>query len=534
MIIVNAGETKLVKLKTLETVTVSNGAGTASVYFEDTLVTSTHTGTKTYGPFSTPGKVKLIATTGDISYSIKTLRNKATTSDSGVLGPVESLESLGLSFPASNNIGKEALIGTSAPYSRYISNGGSWLKIATVANEDENIYSPTGRWLGVINKAGDEQYASSQDVNGGLYQAASRCSQQNKANTTSKELMSRSRHVAMAKIDGLALVFWNGYTDFEGTGLETGGGAATYTASVEYPSGTIAAQIKWSGSVSKSAADLEVFRSDLAAVSIPKGDVFFVRVWRSSAVGIIYNKFGGLLDTEATTTYSGEGFTFGVTQADLTMTPGQFTNIGNTGTGFRPQAIVTYTTKPSLALVGDSRVNNDTQLDSVTDGFGLVGELERTFGMQYPCIKLSQSSERCYNAVNRYTYRRQLAAYCTHVISNYGVNDFRDSKTAAQTIAAQQALAALIGKPYYVCTVAPMANAGNTVTDATVNPLRIAYNAIIRKGDAAFAGTLEIADIVETARDSGLWISGYTSDGLHANTAGSLALARSGSLRLPL
>ena len=365
-------------------------------------------------------------------------------------------------------------------------------------------------------------------------QVANRCSQQNKQNTTNKQLMSRSRHNAMVPINSLALVFWNGFTDFEGTRLETGGGAATYTASIEYPAGTIAAQITWGGSATKNASDNEVFRSDFANVSIPKGAVFFVRVWRSSSVGIIYNKYGGLLDTEAGTTYSGECFTFSTTTADLTMTPGQFTNIGNTGTGFRPQAIVALTNQPSLVLFGDSRVNNDTQLDTVTDGFGYVGELERSFGMQYPTIKLSQSSERVFQALTRFTYRMQIAAYCSHGVSNYGVNDFRDARSAATVLADQKSFAALFGKPMYVCTVAPMANAGNTVTDATVNPLRTAYNAIIRKGDESFAGTLEIADIVETARDSGLWISGYTSDGLHANTTGSLALHRSGSLRLPI
>ena len=365
-------------------------------------------------------------------------------------------------------------------------------------------------------------------------QVANRCSQHNKSNTTNKQLMSRSRHNAMVSINHLALVFWNGFTDFEGTKLETGGGAATYTASIEYPAGTIAAQITWNGSAVKNAADLEVFQSDYVKVNIPKGAVFFVRVWRSSAVGIIYNKYGGLLDTEAGTTYSGECFTFGTTTADLTMTPGQFTNIGNTGTGFRPQAIIALTTAPSLALFGDSRVNNDSQLDTVTDGFGYVGELERSFGMQYPTIKLSQSGERVFQALTRFTYRMQIAAYCSHGVSNYGVNDFRDARSAATVLADQKAFAALFGKPMYVCTVAPMANAGNTVTDATVNPLRTAYNAIIRKGDESFAGTLEIADIVETARDSGLWISGYTSDGLHANTTGSIALQRSGSLTLPL
>lgn len=390
----------------------------------------------------------------------------------------------------------------------------------------------TGDIVGIVDPDGSEKIIT----NGPSFigQVANRCSQHNKSNTTNKQSMSRSRHNAMAPINSLALVFWNGFTDFEGTKLETGGGAATYTASIEYPSGVIAAQVTWGGSASKQAADNEVFRSDFVGVNIPKGAVFFVRVWRSSSVGIIYHKFGGLLDTEAGTTYSGECFTFSTTTADLTMTPGQFTNIGNTGTGFRPQAIVALTSTPSVVLFGDSRVNNDNQNDTVTDGFGYVGELERSIGMQYPTIKLSQSGERLYEALSRFTYRMQIAAYCSHGISNYGVNDFRDSRTAAQLLADHKTFAASFGKPYYVCTVAPMANAGNTLTDATVNPLRIAYNAIIRKGDQTFAGTLEIADIVETARDSGLWISGYTSDGLHENTTGSIALARSGSLKLPI
>lgn len=177
--------------------------------------------------------------------------------------------------------------------------------------------SVTNDIVGIVDPDGSERAFSIAPAYIG--QVANRCSHQNKNNTTNKQSMSRSRHNAMAPISSMALVFWNGFTDFEGTKLETGGGAATYTAAIEYPSGTIAAQITWGGSATKSAADNEVFLSDFAAVNIPKGDVFFVRVWRSSSVGIIYNKFGGLLDTEATTTYSGEGFTFGTTTADLTI-----------------------------------------------------------------------------------------------------------------------------------------------------------------------------------------------------------------------
>lgn len=127
MIEVKSGKSAQIPLKLLNTITVSNGVGTASVSFEGSLISNSHTGTKTYGPFKTAGKFAISAISGAVAYSINTLRNKASTDSTGVLGPVESLESLGQSFPAANNIGKEALVGTEAPYFRYVSNGLAWV-----------------------------------------------------------------------------------------------------------------------------------------------------------------------------------------------------------------------------------------------------------------------------------------------------------------------------------------------------------------------------------------------------------------------
>ena len=39
------------------------------------------------------------------------------------------------------------------------------------------------------------------------------------------------------------------------------------------------------------------------------------------------------------------------------------------------------------------------------------------------------------------------------------------------------------------------------------------------------AGYIEVADTVESARNSGLWKAGYSGDGTHPNTVGATAIA---------
>lgn len=150
MPIIKSGSSSTIKLKALATITLSNGAGVASVAFEEATPTN-HTGTKTYGPFPTPGKFTIAATTGDVSYSVGTLRNKAS-NEQQVLGPVHTLTNLSTAFPAANNIGKEALIGPTAPYARYISNGVDWEKVTSVSTNQEPVLYQSGQ---LVTPGGD-------------------------------------------------------------------------------------------------------------------------------------------------------------------------------------------------------------------------------------------------------------------------------------------------------------------------------------------------------------------------------------------
>ena len=86
-------------------------------------------------------------------------------------------------------------------------------------------------------------------------------------------------------------------------------------------------------------------------------------------------------------------------------------------------------------------------------------------------------------------------------------------------------------------------------TPGGVNPTRLAWNAWLRDGAPLIAGAaaatgttdpaavrvgsaghpldavLEVADALESSRDSGVWTPGYTSDGLHPNPTGHAAAA---------
>jgi hypothetical protein len=53
---------------------------------------------------------------------------------------------------------------------------------------------------------------------------------------------------------------------------------------------------------------------------------------------------------------------------------------------------------------------------------------------------------------------------------------------------------------------------------------RVTLNTYYRGAPLESAGTPEVADVMETARNSGTWKAGYDSDGIHESTTGNLAL----------
>jgi hypothetical protein len=97
----------------------------------------------------------------------------------------------------------------------------------------------------------------------------------------------------------------------------------------------------------------------------------------------------------------------------LNGVPNQFT--------FRPLAILGLTSKPTVALIGDSR--GAGLGDDYFDGSGFVGNMERSIGPNFAYLQLSRGGEAVTSLTANSTRRLQLAGLCSHVIENLGGND---------------------------------------------------------------------------------------------------------------
>lgn len=388
--------------------------------------------------------------------------------------------------------------------------------------------------IGVISPGGR------QFIQGHLGQIASRCFIPSTGGSANKQLMARSRHVATDRIDGLQLVYVNWYANSPGVEHD-GGAVCTYTASIEYPVGTIT-RVTFDAINGGVCPDGGQLISDLCTVQIPRGAVFYVRSWQNNPGGILFTARSGLNNVSAAVPASGEWFDYGVTITDDT---GVATNRNNKGTGnfFTPAAIVGWTTRPSFLVVGDSRCMPNATYETLPNAVGGIGEVERSLTKSYGTINVSVAGDNYVNAVTNYVKRLGLAQYSSHVVIELGINSFTAGRTSAQCLTDLATMVAKFpAKSVYATTVSPKsastdawATLVNQTADATSQANRIAYNNALRTGQhtTGIAGFVEIADLVESARDSGLWkvtgaANGYTYDGVHEVSAG-FALIEAGN-----
>lgn len=402
------------------------------------------------------------------------------------------------------------------------------------------VYDQNGALIGIAGETDGEVLAAGK-MNPYLGQVASRCRISTKFEPSNKQLMARSKHIALDQIDSMAVVFANWYVK-ENIGETNVGSSTTYKCAIEYPAGTIAAVVTWNGSDAGFAQDGETLISDMMKVSIPLGAAFFVRTWLNSAAGIPYHQ-GGSLNPSAGINDSGESFYFDVATTDLTKTAGNFNN-RTANLTYRPAALLGWTTKPSLLLAGDSRQGNGNTLDLPSDGYGLSGEFEKAMGRYFATINMGCSGERVQSvASGGYEKRVKFADWVSHVAIGYGINDIAGFNGATRTAAQVQSDVSTMatqfaGKPVYIATLSPYssssdgwATTANQTTNAT-NAQRIAFNDWVRKMPAPFSGYLEVADQTESARNSGLWKAGLTADGLHGNANATSAIAESGKVAI--
>lgn len=377
-----------------------------------------------------------------------------------------------------------------------------------------------------------------------LRQIATRTLVPNFGNTSNHQMMSRRGAKASVNISSLQIVIPNWYVAAQSgtaqTGVETAaGGSATVTASIEYPANTFK-QVTFQGSSSGSIPSGGNITSDVVGISIPKGSIFYVRIFFVNSTAIIYSNSNGYGTYPVANSYYGDVINAAASGlSDQTM-GGTISSVTTNAT-FGPTAIIAKTTAQSLCLIGDSRVfgYNDNP-----DSSGDVGSVARSVGGNYAYINMGVGSDRIAWWVASHTNRLALTSYCSRVVVELGINDLHDAGyTAAQTLSAQQTLYALMPNlPKWQTTLepestssdgwatptSPSGNPGDQAT-SSINAARVAVNTAIRSVPAQLRGFLEVANQIESGVNTGIWQApGFTIDGIHEVQKGYLAIQSSG------
>ena len=346
-----------------------------------------------------------------------------------------------------------------------------------------------------------------------LSQCATRCDLPTVLGAPNTMSMNRSVHTAMDSLGTIALVYPNFYI-LQASGEPNNGSQANIRASVEYPEGVFT-QITFKGSATGAIPVGGLIQSDTVSVNIPKGATFWVRTWFYNPAGMFYNDYG-------TVDFGGDAMQYGTALADLTM-GGTVTHQNvSLKISYKPAAILSNTDVNSVFLFGDSKVHGTN--DVIDSGRGTRGELARAFEKAVPYIWHGVSSltlNQVVNTANYFNNRKALMNYCSAIICNLGINDISASRTPAQILADINTFKSFApGLPMYWCTLAPHSTSTDSwattanQTPSSLQTNRVATNLNIRSLKN-IDGYLEIADIVESARDSGIWKAAWTNDGVH-------------------
>lgn len=366
-----------------------------------------------------------------------------------------------------------------------------------------------------------------------LGNVATHCRLPTNTSSTNKTATSRSHHIARDTITALKILLPNWYWSRATTLTETaGGGNITYTASVEYPAGTFT-QIKFSGSSSVVAASNSDTLSDYATVYIPRGASFWIRTFVSAATAIVF--------TDSNTGFpqrdlaNGEAYEYSAsTTTDKTMGGTVNDNGAASAPILSPLAIVAQTRMPTVLIVGDSRDWGFTDLGTA---LGDLGDIARSVGPSYGYINAGCPGDTFSGLISAHTHRAALGSYVSHVIIGDAINALRaggsgQNKSAATVLGELQTVLGYFSGNRRFTTTCGGPNPSSTdsfatLANQTVNSNSaqiIAYNDAIRAGVSNSLGYFEIADQVESARNSGKWyVTGgafaTTTEGLHSTTA---------------
>jgi lysophospholipase L1-like esterase len=363
----------------------------------------------------------------------------------------------------------------------------------------------------------------------------------------------RLRHPTTGPVSTVALVYSNWRVQSSGVGETNGANSITVRAAVETVGGAFI-PVFFNGKRDVVIEPGATVMSDPASVGNITDGYFFTRTY----VLVTSGQTWPLSVTAMNAFFTGEGVANSGSPSDLTTSGSIGTTAGRT---FGPVAVLGSGGSENLPIVG-------LLGDSIGTGTGDTLEDWGAFSRKLsadlvPLVKISAAGETAQNVAQASQFRRKvLIPGCTDIICQLGVNDFRTNRTTenvqADTISVWRASGAG-GAKVWQTTVTPTnttstdswATVGNQTIQvpqrntervdynnwvrdgAPLNPSTFAAQAIgattntVRAGEAGhpLAGYIEIADAIESARDSGLFKAASTGDGLHPNPSGHVLLA---------
>jgi lysophospholipase L1-like esterase len=214
-----------------------------------------------------------------------------------------------------------------------------------------------------------------------------------------------------------------------------------------------------------------------------------------------------------------------------------------------PFLILAQTNRASVLILGDSLAHGkgDTAESSNAAGPGLRGQIAKSFPATLPFLNLSSGGNRANRWGDPKTQGRKFALppFSDYIIQ-LGNNDLHVSGDSAATLrtnlrAIIDDILAVTNCPtprIWLVTITPVTTSTDgwtTTTNQTVNAnnaQRVIHNNNVRNGliHDAVTGYFEIADVWESARDSGLLVPNYTNDGTHGLPAAYTAIVTAGAV----
>lgn len=392
-----------------------------------------------------------------------------------------------------------------------------------------------------------------------------------------QQVQSRIRHTALVVANTVRLVYVNYNIDGGINGLSP----LTVKAGLEDAYGGVV-PVTFNGSRTVTIDPGGQVISDPVSIDCPGPDGAFPFYWSRTlaTVASAGGRWGSKTWGSGNVAQSGDSYEYGSSLTDKTLASGTLTTAGLISNMYGPTLILADSPGRRACVFGrgDSIMAGDTDNGSGSIG-GVTGYFARAMAAaRIPTITVGRSGEQAKNSFTYVgsqaqalttgnggypAYVNNFMAGCTHVYAEHGVNDI-NTGLGNKNLAQWQALAldywrqcgnrnakviAPTLTPSTSSTDGWATTANQSINAAGNNSVRTAYNDWLRAGapidpttkaavaigttGALLTGSFghplfaydEIADLAETARNSGIWRANYTGDGVHPNATGSAALA---------